>query len=531
MYKTTFVSILYEWTAETDRHIDFWVSCKIPFYLYVCKDSPNYKHLEKHKNIKVHPIPYDYRETWCYQSGVSLPEHRNIKKDTEEFLWNGHAKVEYVAKTVEINPFGTEYYAWVDLCLPGKKDAFLRDYMRETYSNDHTDLLYIPGCISAKSYEPVYDRVNWRFCGSFFMGSISAIQEFMELYFLYFSEFFEGKLTWEVNFWAWLETVTKDIEWKIRWYYSDHCETVLKLPETAFILKKDASYKSFVYDYFPYENYRPTSASYLFYQDRHWLNTRYVNYFLTPTGCYSYPDEDRTIRNKNVCSELCDFVPKNFLEMKTNPECLGVRFQKGFSEGIEDIRLYEFQDEIRFIGTTLSYSNEKDKLRIIRGTYDISGVLSNAQVIMPPTNTYCEKNWIPWIDGSSEYFIYKWCPLEIGRVETDRLVIIKSIPTNPLIFSKIRGSTLFIPMGSERIGVVHYSEETVPRQYYHRFVIMDNMEVKRYSDSFCFEKIGVEFCIGFTIVDTKFVFWISQMDRDPMMVEIEIDAFREKWNI
>jgi len=525
MYKTTFVSILYEWTAETDRYIDFWVSCKIPFYLYVCKNCPIY--LENNEHVKVHPVPYDYRETWCYQSGASLPEHRNVTKDTEEFLWNGHAKVEYVAKTAELNPFGTEYYAWVDLCFPGKKDAFLRDYLQKYYSKVHSDMLYIPGCISKKCDEPVYDSVHWRFCGSFFMGSVSAIQQFMELYFMHFSEFFEEKLTWEVNFWAWLETRT---EWKIRWYYSDHCETVLKLPETAFILKNDPSYKSSVYDYFPYVNYRPTSASYLCYQNRHWLNTRYVNYFLTSTGSYSYPDKDRTIRNKNVCSELLDFIPQNFLEMDTNPECLGVRFQKGFSEGIEDIRLYEYQNEIRFVGTSLSYSNEKDKLRIIKGTYDLSGFLSNAHAIIPPTNTYCEKNWIPWIDGSTEYFIYKWCPLEFGVEQENKLVIVKSIPTNPFIFSKIRGSTLFVPWGSERIGVVHYSEETVPRQYYHRLIIM-GMDVKQYSDSFCFEKIGVEFCIGFTIVDTKFVFWISQMDRDPMMVEVEIDAFREKWNI
>jgi len=444
-----------------------------------------------------------------------------------------------VEKAIEINPFGSEFYAWIDLNMPNtfrKNPQFTRDYLKgfANVAFPPDSPLFIPGCLSTKYNEgdKIYNHVNWRFCGSFFMGSVTAIHEFMELYYLYFSEFFERKqLTWEVNFWAWLETIQKDIEWKIHWYYSDHCETVLQLPVIPFLLKDQVSYKSVVYDYPPIPPYRPTSASYLCYRDRHWLNTRYVNYFLTPTGCYSFPDEDRTIRNKNVCSELLDFIPQNFLEMETNPEFLGVRFQKGFSEGIEDIRLYEYQDEIRFIGTSLSYSDEKDKLRMIKGTYDLSGTLSNAHAIIPPTNTYCEKNWIPWIDGSTEYFIYKWCPLEFGVEQENKLVIVKSIPTNPFIFSKIRGSTLFVPWGTERIGVVHYSEETVPRQYFHRLVIMGNMEVKQYSDTFCFEKIGVEFCIGFTIVDTKFVFWISQMDRDPMMVEIKIDAFREKWNI
>jgi hypothetical protein len=276
-----------------------------------------------------------------------------------------------------------------------------------------------------------------------------------------------------------------------------------------------------------------------------------VNYFLTEQGFYTFPgSDDRTIRNKNVCSELSVsdiFYPITFLEMETNPHCLGVPFYHGFSEGIEDIRLYVFRDEIRFIGTTLSYSNERDKLRIIRGTYDILlGVLSNGCVISPPTDTYCEKNWIPLIhEQEQEYFIYKWCPLEIGTIEnkTKSLKIVYSFPTNPFIFSKIRGSTVFIPFnstsdswsGSGIIGVVHYSEETVPRQYYHRLVLLDkNTFVPLgYSNSFCFEKIGVEFCIGFTILEntgSKFVFWISQMDRDAIMVEIDVDFFSDKWH-
>jgi hypothetical protein len=283
-----------------------------------------------------------------------------------------------------------------------------------------------------------------------------------------------------------------------------------------------------------------------------------VNYYLTPRGTYTYPDSiDHTIRNKNICSELSilgSFYPITFLEMETNPRCLGVPFQPGFSEGIEDIRLYVFQDEIRFIGTTLSYSNEKDKLRIIQGTYDISlGILTNGCVISPPTDTYCEKNWIPLIDEQEqkEYFIYKWCPMEIGMIvdnetnNTKSLKIVKTHQTNPFIFSKIRGSTPFIPFykrnehkGHESndpdylIGLVHYSEETVPRQYYHRLVLMDvkTFEIKSYSDSFCFEKIGVEFCIGFTILNSKFVFWISQMDRDPLMIEIDITYFDNKWH-
>ena len=584
---TTFVSIIFdEWTEEMAKYITFWGSCEIPIYLYVCEESfgkVNDFLLSNTFNIKLHPEFYHYQNTWAYQQHISqidnvlLPLYRNTKKDTETFLWNGHAKVEYMAKTIEINPFDTTMYAWFDFHMPSvfrKDPSFVRDYLKEYYSNITYPLdspLFIPGCISTKYSEEkrleddgkLYNNVNWRFCGSFFVGSIHAITEFWELYNLFFIEFLQETqtLTWEVNFWMWLESVGMESvgmesKWNVHWYYSDHCETMLQLPEDPHlcILKKSirsqSNYQSHKYDYFPIKQYRPTSASYVYFKNRHWLNTRYVNYFLTPSGRYTFPDSnDSTIRNKNICCELSvsgSFYPITFLEMETNSRSLGVPFHHGFSEGIEDIRLYVFRDEIRFIGTTLSYSNEKDKLRIIRGTYDIClGILSNGCVITPPTDTYCEKNWIPLIDEQEqEYFIYKWCPMEIGTVvenETDKtksLMIVKKYQTNPFIFSKVRGSTHFIPFSKTSglnylIGLVHYSEETVPRQYYHRLVLLDKstFEIKWYSDSFCFEKIGVEFCIGFTILNSTFVFWISQMDRDPLMTEININYFDDKWHM
>jgi len=43
----------------------------------------------------------------------------------------------------------------------------------------------------------------------------------------------------------------------------------------------------------------------------------------------------------------------------------------------------------------------------------------------------------------------------------------------------------------------------------------------KYSNCFCFKSLGVEFCIGFTdeLAD-EYVFWTSQMDREPMTVFI-----------
>jgi hypothetical protein len=49
----------------------------------------------------------------------------------------------------------------------------------------------------------------------------------------------------------------------------------------------------------------------------------------------------------------------------------------------------------------------------------------------------------------------------------------------------------------------------------------DTYKPLKYSNFFCFKTLGVEFCIGFTDeLSDDFVFWISQMDRDPLTVFI-----------
>jgi hypothetical protein len=120
--------------------------------------------------------------------------------------------------------------------------------------------------------------------------------------------------------------------------------------------------------------------------------------------------------------------------------------------------------------------------------------------------------------------------MEIGRIvpigEKRGKLEIVTINETPEAFRKMKGSTAFQEYsGTEWIGVVHFSEETSPRQYFHRMVLLDKQTLKitRYSDIFCFEKAGVEFCIGFKLSKKgeKITFWISQMDRDPRMVEIE----------
>jgi hypothetical protein len=327
--------------------------------------------------------------------------------------------------------------------------------------------------------------------------------------------------------------------------------------------------------------YYPMSASFLEIVDEKTgskkgiLNTRYVNYFILENGAYWWPTEEgQTIRNRNITSEWNyeKKTPKNFIEMKDpipdpDPTSLLPKEKPAFSEGIEDIRLFwnrEMQ-EINWVGSTLNYAS-CNKIRMMMGKYDyVAGELTDAKIVESPMDTYCEKNWIPIYkhDPASLtlYFIYKWHPIEIGRIISNnsglyegtfglaegtfglaenttlsKLEIEIRHETAAFIFKRIRGSSCFLMDTIEGVegwvGVVHYSEDQHPtRHYFHRLILLEKNSFKplKYTDAFYFQKIGIEFCIGFTKEENRYRFWISRHDRDPMMLEIEKDLV-PRWN-
>jgi hypothetical protein len=207
-----------------------------------------------------------------------------------------------------------------------------------------------------------------------------------------------------------------------------------------------------------------------------------------------------------------------------------------YSRGIEDIRLYEHAGCLKYIATTVEYHNTNGN-RMIIGDYNYETKnYTNSKIVDPPTNTWCEKNWshVPDPEGlGRELFIYNWSPFEIGEIfrepnRNHRLKIIKTFNKTYEIhaFKNIKGSTPFIDFGpNELVGVVHFSEETIPRSYFHMMVILDINSLKplRYSQPFVFEKVGIEFCIGFRIHNDNYEFWISRMDREPVCIHIGCD--------
>lgn len=548
-YTLTFVTC-YLHDKDNSPHNDEWnvgrlaelVSIGIPLYIFVCPENADeIAFLQGANNIHIEVI--DKSELWVFkklrEKSHSLPEHRNLEKDTGDYLAISHSKVELVDRVIEHNPWRTNHFAYVDFNITylfwekTKTYEYLNQFAKRTFFDK---LLSFPGCSSPVPIENVgglADTICWRFCGGFFAGDADSLRNWWIDYQRYFVEYLDiyQKLTWDVNFWAWIETVKR---WEPMWYSANHNDSIVTAISADFITKNMASVSRRVKHNFPViSQFRPTSSSYLKTADgRRWLNTRYVNYWLYNNGCYGYPTALHIIENKNM---LCQ------LDSELNPiadtfvlidEQIDIPKYPGdvFSRGLEDVRLFvssDSQSNIKCIATNVDYS-PNGKNNMIVGDYSLENkTISNVRVVLPPVESWCEKNWIPIsADGwNDDLFIYKWSPFEVGHINqsTGSLEIVMTHIINAPYFNKVRGSTTFIEREDGLLGVVHFSEDHNPRHYYHILVLLEKGSLRplKYSNCFCFKSLGVEFCIGFSdeLVD-EYVFWTSQMDREPMTVFI-----------
>lgn len=563
-YKNTFITSffnIYEedydnqktmpWRIERFREI---AQIGIPICVYVCPslnqsveeisaEFPNVK------IMKVIPIEELWIAKECQNIEYSLPSRRNDGKDIDRYLMVINSKTEFMCDTIEKNPWNSTHFAWIDFNISHvffQKEPTLEYLKFISQCEFNPSCFVIPGCWN--KFDNVFishitDTIFWRFCGGFFIGDSDSIRNFDRLYKEYFPVFIKNsrKLIWEVNFWAWLES---NSEWKPIWYSADHNDTILtKMPAQYFTrsLTDDGS-ENYVYEYPNIHHRHPSSASYVYHNGKHFLNTRYVNYWFYLDGTYLFYDGFSIIRNTNVCSQLVPSKPEEKwpltpIDFNIMEETIDLPKHDFYSRGIEDLRLYSIGDKVKYIATTVGYYHTTGN-RMIVGEYDIENkCYKDSHLIEPPTDTFCEKNWIPIVKtndngNQEELFIYRWQPFEIGKIVENengerKLEIVSTHDATKIapFFHKIRGSAPLVEHNGYLVGVVHFSEEKKPRNYYHIMVILDKETYAplKYSRPFYFKNIGIEFCIGFSINENKYWFWISQLDRDPMLVSIDID--------
>jgi uncharacterized protein with PIN domain len=563
-YKNTFVTSffnIYEedydnqktmpWRLERFREI---AKIGIPICVYVCPSlNSSIEQISKEfPNVKImQVIPID--ELWiakeCRKVEYSLPSARNDGKDIDRYLMVINSKTEFMCHAIEKNPWKSSHFAWIDFNISHvffQKESTLEYLKLIAQCHFNPSCFVIPGCWN--KFDNVFiahitETIFWRFCGGFFIGDADSIRNFDRLYKEHFPVFIKNsrKLIWEVNFWAWLES---NSEWNPTWYLADHNDTILTNMSAHFFTPSlvNIGSNNYLYEYPKIHQRHPSSASYVYHNGKHFLNTRYVNYWFYLDGGYLFYDGFNIIRTTNVCSELIPTTasgqwPLIPIDFNTMEETIDLEKHDFYSRGIEDLRLYSIGGKVKYIATTVGYYHTTGN-RMVVGEYDIENRCYNdSHLIEPPTDTFCEKNWIPIVKTldngmQEELFIYRWQPFEIGKIVENEngkhqleIVITHDNTRIAPFFHKIRGSAPLVEYNGHLVGVVHFSEEKKPRNYYHMMVMLDKDTYipLKYSRPFYFNNIGIEFCIGFSINENKYWFWISQFDRDPMLVSIDVN--------
>ena len=375
-----------------------------------CNHEQEFKDLEKEcPNFRLMSRRIYYKDLWVYRAfteTVRLPQYRNLEKDTVEYMVYMHSRHEIVENALSENPWNSTHFAWIDFNAPklfqNKPESFAKLLEIAHYPFPKT-ANYFAGCWSKLDNDDAVrlaDTIHWRFLGAFFLASAESFAKFGKLYRTKFAEFLQktGVFTWEVNFWEWLEV--SEPEWNPTWFRGDHNDNMLNifsgvsadtyargLDDSLILSKKEYTYPSI-------HPFLPGSASYVEHLGKHYLNTRFVNYWMYPNGYYRFHNEDMVIENRNFGSSLDPLTlePVDFREMNETV-LIGLdgatlekpkREKRTFSVGLEDIRLFSVNDQIRFIATNVEYS-PTSKNRMVLGTYDLeTATYRDCQVLIPP---------------------------------------------------------------------------------------------------------------------------------------------------
>ena len=206
-------------------------------------------------NIKLMPI-LNLEDTETYKLITSfspnLPPHRLVYKDTINYMIIQNAKSELVYNVSLRNPYNTDHFAWIDFSIFHMVTHI--EYVINQLKLINTykllkSFLVFPSCWSKEkslglinTTNSIYTSINWRFCGSFFIGDIISIQNMYHLTMSNLPHFInnidnpEHIIAWEINVWAWLES---KCNWKVATYQADHNNSILDIPHAFLKIERE----------------------------------------------------------------------------------------------------------------------------------------------------------------------------------------------------------------------------------------------------------------------------------------------------
>lgn len=283
------------------------------------------------------------------------------------------------------------------------------------------------------------------------------------------------------------------------------------------------------------------------HNDKVLVNLRAVNYtfyhsekklFQHPYGplTYIHPEDDIHLRTWNYYLEL----DENYNIVRTNKIDTSKFPEKELWEfvGLEDARIFCWDGKLytsgvrRDLDTIGTGRMELCEIEV----HDDEVVEVSRLRIEPPNdpNSYCEKNWMPFLDLPYHYI--KWSnPTEVVKVDPEN-------QTSETVFSgerkniprDLRGGSQVISWKDYYVAITHevdlFQSETGRKDavYRHRICFWDkNFNLIKWTDDFSIMGGHVEFCIGLIQQGTDFIMSFGFQDNAAYLLKFPEKVFED----
>lgn len=154
----------------------------------------------------------------------------NPDKDTPAYMFTQCHKTEWVKMAIEINPFKTTDFVWVDFGIYHmiQNDMEFALYLEQLVRKKY-DFVRIASCVDLESEckVDIYRQITWYFAGSIFGGSGDRLIEFANVMKSNCLDIIgnQNHLMWEINIWY---LIYKQYPQLFCPYHSNHDVSILK---------------------------------------------------------------------------------------------------------------------------------------------------------------------------------------------------------------------------------------------------------------------------------------------------------------
>jgi hypothetical protein len=250
--------------------------------------------------------------------------------------------------------------------------------------------------------------------------------------------------------------------------------------------------------------------------DRIFVNVRHCQYTLYhselgihehPWGplLYMNPENDISLTTTNYLGELDDDLTLKYIH-KVDTSEFDVKPIWDFI-GLEDARVIRWDGKLYLTGVrrdTTTHGEGRMELSEVQLDKNGAKEISRWRIPAPgANNTYCEKNWMPFLD--KPYHYWKWSnPVEIVKVDPVKKTCETVFQSKDTYFARdLRGSGHVLPFEDGYLTLTHevdlYRSEADKKNatYTHRFVQWDkNFLPVAKSRDFSFMGAKIEFACG-----------------------------------